>query len=421
MRFPIVFLFMFCGLLLSCNGGMKRSFATANDIIYQESSTANKSQKERFKRGRCSDALAYAPDPENMDHFPLRWIRVNFHFMNSEDGTRNYSEQKSREVVKKFIYQMNKKIATNKKMNLPKGNNTPVVPVNFRYILTPANPKNPQDDGIYHHYDDELYFFVKNGKQRNNYNRDVIKKYAIKDDSILNVFMMPHHPDSIISKSYKNTRNGIALGTSVKIAGMFELNEPAYKYAGMFNHEVGHVYSLRHTWSYDDGCDDTPKHPNCWNYTKDGPCKTEVSNNYMDSNAFQEAMTPCQIGKMHALMSSLKSNKRKLLVPNWCKLNPEKTVVIQKDFVWEGAKDLEGHLIIKSGASLTLKCRLSLPQNAVVTVEAGAQLILDNGYIHNSCGGRWKGIEILKSGSQKGEVIFRGEDARIENAINWSE
>jgi hypothetical protein len=139
----------------------------------------------------------------------------------------------------------------------------------------------------------------------------------------------------------------------------------------------------------------------------------------MDSNSMQSAMTPCQIGKMHSMMSKLGSKTRKVLRPTWCKLNPKRTVTIEKDFTWEGAKDLEGHLIIKSGASLTLKCRLSLPENAKITVEAGAKLILENGYIHNSCGKNWQGIEVQSVGNKKGEVIFIGEEARLENVVNF--
>ena len=400
--------------ILSC-GGFKTSFLSKAEVEFREAEPASDLAARKVKRAQCTEALAYAPDLDHMDHFPKRYIRLSFHFMNSVDGTQNFSEERGVAVAKDLIYHFNKKILENKPMTLPLGNETPVLPFNYQFELTPADRNDPNDDGIYFHYDDDLYYFIKNGKYRNNYNTTVIKKYGIKTDSIINVFMMPHHPDSVASKSYKTTKNGIALGTDVKMAGIFERGDQGYKYAGMFNHEIGHVFSLRHTWAYDDGCPDTPKHKNCWNYTDSGPCKTEVSNNYMDSNSMQSAMTPCQIGRMHYQMSLINSKARKVLRPTWCTLNPKKTVTIAQDFVWEGAKDLEGHLIIKSGAQLTLKCRLSMPENSRIVLEAGAKLILENGYIHNSCGKEWEGIEIQSQGSKKGEVIFIGEEARLEN------
>lgn len=414
-----IFALFFALIIISC-GGFKSKYLSKSDIDYRTADQVEERSTGKIKRAQCTDAMAYAPDLENMDHFPARYIRLSFHFMNSKDGTNNYDEDRGVIVAKDLLYHFNKKIAKNHQMTLPIGNETPVLPFNYRFELAPADPTDPNDDGIYFHYDDELYHFVKNGKNRNNYNTTVIKKYGIKRDSIVNVFIMPHHPDSVASKSYKVTRNGIALGTDVKMAGLFERDDKGYKYAGMFNHEIGHVFSLRHTWAYDDSCDDTPRHTNCWNYAKSGPCKTEVSNNYMDSNSMQSSMTPCQIGRMHYVMSKLGSKPRKVLRPTWCKLNPKRTVTIARDFIWAGSKDLEGHLIIKSGASLTLKCRLSLPENAKVIVEAGAKLILENGYIHNSCGKEWQGIEVQSLGNKKGEVIFIGEDARLENVINFN-
>lgn len=78
-------------------------------------------------------------------------------------------------------------------------------------------------------------------------------------------------------------------------------------------HEIGHNVSLQHTWNENDGCDDTPQHPThpgfqCWsiNNPNDSRCDeiTEVSNNVMDYNSVQRALTQCQIQRVHNFLIS---------------------------------------------------------------------------------------------------------------------
>jgi len=183
------------------------------------------------------------------------------------------------------------------------------------------------------------------------------------------------------------------------------------------NHEIGHVLGLSHAWGYD-GCDDTPVHSNCWNTSDTPPCDTMASNNMMDYNAHQIALTPCQIGKIHRNLSKLSSRQRKLLIRTWCTLNPAKTIYISDNIHWQGAKDLEGHLVIEDGGTLQIDCRVSLPKAAKITVRSGGKLILSDAWLHNDCGAEWAGIEIQKEGNKKGEVIFQGKPI-IDNVTTF--
>ncbi len=365
---------------------------------------------------RCGGIDAYMPD-ENM---PLRWLRVNLHFMNAADSTFNYNGEEAKTFGRAMIEQANYALANNQPMWLPRGNSTAVLPTRYRYVLT-SSQGYEQDSAIYCHYDSHLFWFVSRGRNRNNYNRDVIKQYGIGLDSIINLFVMPHHPDSVLSESYKVTTAGIALGSGVKLSGIFETKKEPWAVKGLINHEIGHVLGLRHTWNTNDGCDDTPRNLNCWNKTLESPCDTAASNNLMDYNANQHAWTPCQLGKIHRAMSRETGLVRELLVPAWCRRDTTTNMTIIGSEIWDGARDLTGDLIISSGATLIINCRVSIPPGGQIIVENGATLKLHNAKLHNACGQEWQGIKVYEDRRNPGQVVYTGdtliEDISIRDGI----
>jgi hypothetical protein len=362
---------------------------------------------------RCRDAIEYIPDSSFKAHFSLREIRVNFHIMNSQDSTNNFVGEEAIKYIGGLFRDANRKLGKNQKMNLPEGNDTKVYDPHYRYVLTPSTNEKG-DDGIYFHYDDDLFYFIIKGKNKNNYKREVIKKYAVNKDSVLNIFVMPHHPDSVASSTYNAFGTGIALGSAIKIAGLYESGAENWAFSTMLNHEVGHVFGLRHTYRSEDGCDDTPRNPNCWYNSGVPPCDGIASNNMMDYNNSQLAITPCQLGSIHRNIANLTSRQRKLVIPSWCKLNEEKTIFISEKTHWKAAKDLEGHLIVKADAELKISCRVSFPQMGKLIVEPGATLILDKALLHNSCGNYWSGIELQSKGKKKAKLVVH-ENPTIEN------
>lgn len=351
-----------------------------------------------------SDPQAYLPDTLHLTHTPVRYLRVNFHFMNSSDSTRNFSEKQSRVFVHDLLHVMQILFDTNIKLWLPADNHIPVIPVNIKYVLT---GQKTGDDGIYHHYDDALYYYIHMGSRRNNSDGKVIDKYAVGLDTILNIFIMPHHPDSAKSKTYKSGCVGIALGNAVKISGVFENNLTEWNVRGTFNHEVGHVLGLYHAWM-SDGCEDTPLHQNnCW-VLEDPGCAGRTSNNMMDYNAWQSALSPCQVGILHKNLSNLHHPVRNLLIRNWCRYLPENTIIIRDTVIWTGARDLEGDIEIMPGASLKIHGRVSMAPGASIKVNDDALLILDDCSIHNDCGYAWKGIQVIQKGKKTGTILKAG-------------
>lgn len=399
--FYLICLFSLC--LTTCSKKLTVTKITSIDQIGIEDSKKSLEYK-------CNHNLAYAPYPDKEHLFLNHQIRLNFHFLNSSDLSHNYRKGEAGKLVKQLLRNANLRLMSNHKMKLPVGNDTEICSPMYQYILAPQH----NDSGIYFHADDELCFFANKGKHRNNYNTEVIEKYAIGLDSIVNVFFMPHIPKKMRDAKYKVTQTGVALGNGLKIAGFYESGKKPWEIATLLNHEVGHILGLRHSWNTNDGCDDTPKHSNCWSDKQTGDCAV-ASNNAMDYNNSQMAWTPCQLGQVHRRFNTLHSTQRKLLVTNWCD-HSSKTISIDTAEVWEGAKDLNTDIIIKDGAELTIKCRLHLASGAKIVIEPGGRLILDGCKIHNDCGENWGGIEVLSKGKKSGEVLGLN-GVQLENII----
>jgi hypothetical protein len=365
--------------------------------------------------GRCNDPLDYAPDLAYPDHTPPIAIRVNVHFTDVGDGVHNLNEAQARQFTHEMLEKCNARLKQNSKMHLPLRNETPVLPVPWYYVLTP-DPNIPGHDGIYFDHDTALYYY-RHGKNTNRTSRDVINKFAVNPDSVINIFLMPHHPDSVRSATYRAVGTGIMLGSSLKIAQVFKPGLSPESCVGLLNHEIGHGLGLSHTWGGNDGCDDTPNHTNCWYYTDTPPCDSLVSNNMMDYNAWQIAVTPCQIGRVMRNIANPSSRIRKFARPDWCVYDPEKTITVVDSVHWKAPKDLSSDILIADGAVLRLSCRLSMAPGARFIVSPRGKLILDDCHLHNSCGEQWEGIEIVRRGKSSGIVEVFG-NPQIENVVN---
>jgi len=413
-----VFLLVCCCLVFfTCNNTINKEFIT---------SAINNSTETEEPGNCCGDQESYIPDLEHIDHTPIKYMHINFHIMAKADSTGNFNQKNGRVFINQIMKAANDKLGRNKKMNLPPGNDTPVVPMRYRYRLTPGTDA-ADDDGIYFHYDDDLYFMVGKGKDKNNYSKDVFEKYGIQKDTVLNIFVMSHHVDSLKSSTYVANSKGIGFGNWLKVVHWYkgtrdtiwEHGKPKTKFTKwdaihLLNHEIGHCIGLRHTWQGNDGCDDTPRNPNCWNKTKTAPCDTMWSNNVMDYNAHVSAWTPCQIGRIQYNFSNKKKKYRRLLEPSWCYLDEDKTISIKDTVEWRSAKDLEGHIVILDGGSLTIRCTVYLPKNAKITIHPRGKLVLDGAVLGNDCEEEWLGIERWSDKNSTGELVLKN-GAVIEN------
>lgn len=348
----------------------------------------------------CQNWENYLPDPACPNCLPERLLRVNFHILNSRDSSHNFKPDAARQYFTRLLALANADLDTNfANWRSPAG--TPVLPKGYRYALWPPS------GGFYFHFDDTLFTFVSRGRDQNMYDQRAIEKYAVGRDSVLNIFVQTHPPDSLLVPTYRAASQGIALGTSLKMAGIFESKGGPEGFQGLLNHEIGHILGLTHAWT-EDGCPDTPDHPNqCYMCAADPPCDSRCTNNQMDYNYYQNACTPCQIGRIQATFVNEKHRVRRCLVPTWCAFRSERSVVVRDSVAWLGARDLEGDLSIAPGGVLLLGCRLSMPPGGKITVQPGGRLILDGCRLHQACGKNWQGILVGARGKQRGEVALR--------------
>ncbi|MGB0839185.1 MAG: M43 family zinc metalloprotease [Chitinophagales bacterium] len=423
---------------LSCNDRIIRYFLTSEQVVsslptsIEENSNQQVTTRKAASNNRkiCGDQLNYAPDTSYIDHTPMRWVRVNFHFVDSKAGGINFGEEEGVAFSHELLKVCNERMLTNAKMHLPKGNETPIVPPRYQFVLA---GKHANDDGIYFHNNDSLFVFNKKRGRGSLFSREQYNVLGTRKGEVINVFFLEHHPDSIASKTYKASSDGVGYYDWAKVGGSYQIwQERKEKYknwtclsefiSGIFNHELGHSLGLAHTWAGNDGCDDTPKNANCWYPDKNWEaCNSieKVSNNMMDYNAWRNALTPCQIGRVHKRMATPKSKQRKKLDPVWCVYKPEAKIVIPKGarITWLGAKDLEGDLVIEKNAKLTIHCTISLPKKAKIIVKPGGTLALNGAKLTNLCGEKWQGIEVEQQGNIRGRVEMVSEST-IENAVN---
>jgi len=385
----------------------------------------------------CKKPISYIPDASHINATPIRYVRVNFHIMQRNNGTGNFNEAEGREFCRKLVDESNIRWSNNEKMNLPENNTTDVLPTQIRIVLQKDSITG--QDAIYFHQDDSLCFWNRNAKKggMSLSDRTVIDKYEQGEDSIINIFLIEHVPDSIGKPGYgEASLSGISFVGSLKLFSMYyQYTTIKYRDDGtpfkhevdflskLLNHELGHSFGLAHTWNWDDGCDDTPKNKGCWSQKEDGPCAGVISNNMMDYNWSQHSVSPCQIGKMHATFSKEKDGTRKYAIPYWCDYHAYEKVIIYKyeQAKWEGGKDLWGDIEIREGATLEIKCEVSLPEKAKVIIKPGGKLILNGGTLTNRCGDKYDGIEIWenKKTGEKGQIIIANNGSVI-NAVNFA-
>ena len=354
--------------------------------------------------------------PRDIRFYPVVRIKIVVHILQKSDGTNNFQNTiEHKEAIKRILFHAYSIFCNLKPLKL--GNSEYIPDSRIRLIY--------KEDDFYFHQNDKYNDLSCIGKQGTCgiLMQEIYKEIVIadpkQDPNALHIFLGE-------GEEGKGEACGIGCKKWSYIAGAYKQYVKANNFwdsGALLAHEIGHNLGLLHTVfkkrPSNDYCDDTPtypENPDCWN-------DTMCSNNMMDYNADKNALSACQLGRIHFFVSSKgQGDIKDAVLKDWCIFNMDSTVYLNRNEVitLNGEYRLQGNLVLYQNAVLTLNGTLHLPQNASIILYPNAKLIV-NGTITNFCGDLWQGIFPAKSKKTKSkiseQVIVNGKIENIQKKV----
>jgi len=155
----------------------------------------------------------------------------------------------------------------------------------------------------------------------------------------------------------------------------------------------------------------------------------ECTNNLMAGGGYY--LSPKQIGRMHRNAYFLSC---RTFITNTYPEDEDHTnigqgqknpVVINNSELWDFDIKMYNDIIVKSGATLTITCKVQMPYHSNIIVEAGGNLIIDGGLISSHDNNTmWYGISVWGNSSKSQDIpgnqgtLTMKNGAKIENALH---
>ncbi len=329
--------------------------------------------------------------PEHLATLPIRIIKVNFHWVENNDGSNfvDYDDpsgklENGNVLAQKLIESANDKLANLEINPLALNGLNQLGDAKYRYELY-SDPNNPNDKngGVW---------YYKNGAEPTQlvdfpYQKNVIN-VIVKDDNSTDI-----------------SRRGIG-GKDGHIVELYRMQSMHYSGAmkwwewdGFFNHETGHMLSLTEH-SFENGpCNniDIDYKKECNSPTALCDAWNSGSRNMMGYNECQCALSPCQWNRVYSFLSTNDASTPKWIKPIECAEfyeTPDIVIDGKQDVNWDKMRFVNANIVVKTGSQLTISCKLLLGRDKRITVERGARLIVDAGHITKLCQEPWDGIYV---------------------------
>jgi len=183
-------------------------------------------------------------------------------------------------------------------------------------------------------------------------------------------------------------------------------------------HELGHAMGWYHT--YATGGDESqwgftctspnflsdvfPQNNGCTSAMGCGICfevaPTYTSNNVMSGNADNSWMSQLQMGRR---IMDLHLNPVRIYAQEMTSgyLNPW---LITANETWDFDIQMYQDITVKSGATLTIKCKVAMADNGRIIVERGGKLVIDGGTV-SAWGSSWAGIQVWGTSGQPQTIV----------------
>lgn len=391
MRVNLFFLF----LLLS-------SFSFSQFLCYTAEDT---SPQPHFFSGECGIQANYTPIISSQT--PIVTVRIAFHVFQKSDGTGNFQNNPTDiAFLHNIINNANMRYANLDVLNM--GTSPYIQDSRIRLVL----------EKIYFH-PNTTDWTVPGYNGISTFTKYVVNdydNYGLTDDDKYNVqhILISGNPTGGGGSSWSSIGNP-GIGTQGYILEVGWYNHylthgvAHYHWGPVSNliHELGHAFGMFHNFHTT-----TPNNDQCDECTDNDPvglsCPIRASsNNYMDyfpggynSSNPEPGFSQCQLSQAHYYLSGGAGTISQTVLKDYCISTPSKTIEINGIYTWNSHKKLRGDLIINPGSSLTVKCKLHMPENAKLIIKPGAKVIIDGGEITNECGNLWQGIEVWGTSNQ---------------------
>ncbi|HPI30871.1 MAG TPA: hypothetical protein PLS26_10120, partial [Bacteroidales bacterium] len=368
----------------------------------------------------------------------IKIIKVNFIVIQKDDGTGNFSHNgvcplETNKTDEEFLYELIDKVNNLYYNNLTNPSDTggksvcgtcnEIADTKIRFEL----------QGIHYYQNSAVY-----GTESNIY-----KYYP---DSEINIYLQGlnlNYSWANLASFYLSTNNYVFLNRLYQDYCLYGYY-PALNAAAQLSHELGHNLGLCHTY-YGGGCPITsgnmynegyyyddlfgaypsifcPDRGGVWNSDPWSDPGDYITNNLMGFTVTARYLSSKQIATMHRNLS-IKST-RKYVKTNVFDNN--NAIEISENESWDFDIRCYSDIVVKSGITWVVECKILMPNDAKIIVEPGAKLILDGGYITNCSNTFWQGIEVhgnsalsqypISGAYQQGIVqIING--GTIENAV----